>query len=226
MTTDNMLSVDKFYSFETLKEIIPYDGDLFGNLCKALRFLSHNDTCNREDWSDIREIEDVEWFDDEPPDDQNNCICGHHIKKMYWAVNKYNQNIVCVGSSCITKFGDVAIARLKELKEKRKNIRKCFKCNKTVSAPIVKKYSHEKNIYHKKCYKVEIKIETLPPPYEPVQPVQPAITGDTIISFGKFKGKTINDLLKDISYCKWIINLQDASGAIEKIQEYLKTIII
>jgi len=34
------------------------------------------------------------------------------------------------------------------------------------------------------------------------------------------------ELLKDISYCKWIIGLKDTKGAIERIQEYLKTVII
>jgi len=117
-------------------------------------------------------------------------------------------------------------------------IKKCLKIN-----PEQNKFYHKdcmKYIFNKckicKNYKTyncscppayeTIPVSIIEPIIQQVQPSQPVITTETIISFGKFKGKRISDLLKDISYCKWIIGLKDTKGAIERIQEYLKTVII
>lgn len=62
-----------------------------------------------------------------------------------------------------------------------------------------------------------------PPPYETTTPPPPEtlITLDTIVKFGKYKGKQIFELIKDLSYCKWIKCEDDTYGQFKKIQEYL-----
>ena len=245
-----------FYSFEELKKIVEYTNDMFSNLCKVVKKLSHDNKLNFDDW-DILYI---------PENIDNNlnyiqthyhCACNHLIKVRYEIKNKFNKNSFIAGSSCVDHFGEKAIKQRKILKKIHDGKKICCNTNcKSKKAICIKKVEEDlkenpeqTSFYHsgcmeklfkkcKKCKKYKNYNCICPPEYEEIiQPIQtvevqpiiriePVITTETIISFGKCKGKPISYLLKDISYCKWIIGLNDATGAIERIQEYLKTVII
>ena len=223
-----MVETGEFYSYERLQTLIEYGKNQFKNLCKVLKYLSHNNTCNFEDWLPIAYLPKTEDNLHYIPI-QCNCSCNHDIVHCFTVKNKSNNNSIIVGSSCIKKFFNDEANEIKtRLVDEYKGKIKCPECKKTVSKQIVEKYKHEKNIYHKKCYSGKKYIDEIeesePPLYETVVPVFPIFRINpitTIVKIGKFKGKPLSDLLKDVNYCDWIKSVEEPSGKLKEIQEYL-----
>lgn len=115
----------------------------------------------------------------------------------------------------------------------------------TVNKSIVQRQQGCEKIYHIKCLNILFKkckkckeykkhnckcdnintIETEPPPYETITPPAPPETSinlNTIVKFGKYKGKQISELIKDLNYCKWIKCEDYTTGQFKQIQEYLQ----
>jgi hypothetical protein len=258
-----MEETGKFYSYETLQTLIDYGNIQFKNLCRVLKYLSHNNTCKFEDWVPIDYLpktkNNLHYIQE-----QVNCSCNHDIVHCFTVKNKFNNNSIIVGSSCINKFFDDEANEIKNrLVDEYKGKKKCPECKKTVSKQVVEKYKHEENIYHIKCYPGKDYIDDLlelnaeepePPSYETVVPVDPVYQTvvpvapvyqtvvpvapvyqkvvpiapifrinpiTTIVKIGKFKGKPLSDLLKDVNYCDWIKSVEEPSGKLKEIQEYL-----
>jgi hypothetical protein len=214
------------YTYKMLIKLIEYTNDKRDNLNKVLVYLSHNNTCNYDDWLPIKYMDSS--LDSSL--DINNCCCNHLIENKYLVKNNHNNNVIVVGSKCINTFGEKAINKRNELFDEKHGKKKCPTCKKTVSKAIVEKYKHENNIYHKKCYKNENYIRPDPPPYQEPKPFIPVIKTrtfiniNTIISFGQFKGKPLSELLKDVNYCDWIKSVKEPSGKLKEIQDYILTI--
>ena len=228
-----MIETGKFYSYKRLKTLIEYGKNQFKNLCNVLKYLSHNNTCNFEDWVPIRYMPKTEDNLHYIPM-QCNCSCNHDIVHCFTIINKFNNNSIIVGSSCINKFFGKEANEIKtRLVDEHKGKKKCPRCKKTVSKQVVEKYKHEENIYHIKCYPGKYYLNKLlklnteepePPSYETVVSVSPIFRINpitTIVKIGKFKGKPLSDLLKDVNYCDWIKSVEEPSGKLKEIQEYL-----
>lgn len=227
-----MVETGNFYSYETLTKLINYGKSKFKNLCCVLKYLSHNNTCNFEDWVPIKYMPKTKDNLNYIPE-QVNCSCNHDIIHCFTVKNTFNNNSIIVGSKCINKFfGKKANEIKNRLLDEYKGKKKCPKCKKTVSKQVVEKYKHEENIYHIKCYPGKDYLHELnteepePPSYEtiaPFVPYVPVVQLDlhTIVNIGKFKGKPLLDLLKDINYCDWIKSVEEPSGKLKDIQEYL-----
>ena len=223
------------YTYAMLTELIDYKKkDKRDNLNKVLKYLSHNNTCNYDDWmpntyNEKGKVGNLTLY-------TGNCCCNHPIENHYKVKNIHNNNEIILGSKCIETFGKKAIDRRNELFDEKQGKKKCPTCKKTVSKAIVEKYKHEKNIYHKKCYENENYIRPILPPYQEPRPQPPPyqepkpsipivkININTIISFGQFKGKPLSELLKDVNYCDWIKSVKEPSGKLKEIQDYILTI--
>ena len=228
-----MEETGKFYSYKTLQLLIDYGKVKFKNLCRVLKYLSHNNTCKFEDWVPIEYMPQTKDNLDYRQI-QSNCSCNHDIVRCFIVKNKFNNNSIIVGSSCINKFFDDEANEIKNrLVDEYKGKKKCPECKKTVSKQVVEKYKHEENIYHIKCYPGKDYLDDLlelnteepePPSYETVVSVPPVFRINpitTIVKIGKFKGKPLSDLLKDVNYCDWIKSVEEPSGKLKEIQEYL-----
>lgn len=133
--------------------------------------------------------------------------CKKTVNKQI--VNEYEKQETFYHKSCLKKTFDI-----------------CKKCKK------YKKYDCEcKTIVDYLELNTE---EPEPPSYETVVPVAPVYQTvvpiapifrinpiTTIVKIGKFKGKPLSDLLKDVNYCDWIKSVEEPSGKLKEIQEYL-----
>ena len=48
-----------------------------------------------------------------------------------------------------------------------------------------------------------------------------SINNDTVILFGKFKGKTLNMLLDDKFYCEWILAVVMPTGQLKQVKDFI-----
>jgi hypothetical protein len=228
MTTDN------FYSYEDLKEVISYTSKKHENLRTVLKELSHNNKCVYTDWQpndnyilkkncprnyNCEELKKSFIYNickEKGDYTHYHCSCSEAILYPTSFINKYNYKEILIGSRCFRKFGDKATKIMDEFEGKKK----CPSCNRTVSKQVVERYKHEENIYHMKCYKGqnyrEETINELPPPYE-----EPIVTASTIVTLGKHKYKTVFELTQDEGYVEWIISLENPSGQLKDIRDFL-----
>lgn len=230
MSTDDY----EFYSYEDLKNIIHYTSKKHENLRAVLKELSHNDKCAYLDWQphynnhyekcpygklceELKKsfiygrcvgINDYTHY---------HCSCSEAIIRPNTFINIYNGKEILIGSKCYKKFGDKA----KKIMDDFEGKKKCPSCNKTVLKQVVERYKHEENIYHMKCYTGqnyrEQTIDDPPPPYE-----EPRVTTSTIVTFGKHKYKTVFELTQDEGYVEWIISLENPSGQLKDIRDFLE----
>jgi len=168
------------------------------------------------------------------------CSCGEAIFTAKFFRNINNGNELIIGSKCYYKFGPKA----KEIMDEYEGKMKCFHCSETVSKPIIQRQQGCEKIYKIKCLNKLFKkckkckeykkhnckcdnintIEPEPPAYETITPPSPPETSinlETIVKFGKYRGKQISELIKDLNYCKWIKCEDDTHGQFRQIQEYL-----
>ena len=210
----------EFYSYDRLKDLIDYGKSKPENLKKVLKYLSHNDTCNFDDW------EVIEKYDIEK---QNNCSCKQYIEHCFKVRNKFNNNEKIVGSVCINKYyNDEAKETLKKLIFEDKGKKKCNACNskRAVDKKTVKENIDQEFFYHPTCMKIKFtecsvckkykKYNCKCPLYE-----LPKLNIDTIVKFGKYKGQKVKYILDDNSYCQWILNLIEPTGQIKEIQDFI-----
>lgn len=229
MTTDN------FYSYEDLKEVISYTSKKHENLRAVLKELSHNNKCSYFDWQpdDTKQLKICPYaesckelkksflynlcgnFNDYT---HYHCSCSESILHPRKYINKYNRKEILIGSKCFEKFGSGAKKIMDEFEGKKK----CPSCNKTVPKQVVERYKHEENIYHMKCYTGqnyrEQTIEESPPPYE-----EPRVTASTIVKFGRYKNKTVFELIQDKGYVEYMLSQEETSGQFKDICEYLQS---
>ena len=52
----------------------------------------------------------------------NNCICSQNIEYNYLIKNKLNNNILVIGSSCITKFCNDDVVNVHKISVKKRNL--------------------------------------------------------------------------------------------------------
>ena len=229
-----MTTEGEFYSFIRLQSLIKYGKNERENLEKVLKYLSHNDTCNFDDWDFIGL--DYELDDNLNYKSQRNCSCAHHINKAYRVRNKFNGNEKNVGNVCIKKYySKETNKKLNEFVFIKKGKKRCNGCNdkRAVDKKTVEDNKDQEFFYHTSCmrekfnhcwkcnkykdYNCKCPAYEPPPPYvEPivhiapiVKPKHDEITLDTILMFGDWKGKTFKDLLENKGYCKWILTLKN-----------------
>ena len=153
-----------FYSFDELKNIIEYTNDMFSNLCKVVKKLSHNNTLNFNDW---------EVMTYSPKTDNNlnyiqrqhQCACNHIILINCEIKNNFNGNRFIVGSSCVDHFGENAIKKRNELKKVYEGKKRCdyIDCeySNAISIKVIKNILNENKeqtkFYHCDCMKIIFK---------------------------------------------------------------------
>ena len=240
-----MTSTGQFYSYDRLKGLIDYGKNQKENLKKVLKYLSHNDTCNFDDW------EVVKYFSskDKKADlvyihiqEQSNCSCNHHIDECCRVRNKFNGNEKIVGNVCIKKYyNDEAKETLKRFIFEDKGKKRCSACpsKRAVDKNTVNANINQKEFYHPACMMMKFSFcdncknyknynccckkiqetELLPPPYEPIIET---ITKDTIITFNPYNGQPFSKLLEDINFCKWIRKQENPKGKqFKEVHNYL-----
>lgn len=223
-----MSIMGEFYSYDRLKDLIDYGKNEPENLKKVLKYLSHNDTCNFDDWE---LVEKYYILDDNLNyiQKQSNCSCKHHIGQSFKVRNKYNNNEKIVGSVCINKYyNDEAKEKLKKLVFEDKGKKRCNACNgkRAVDKKTVKENIDQEFFYHPSCMKIKFTECSVCKKYKnyncscPLYEL-PKLNIDTIVKFGKYKGQKVKYILDDISYCRWILSLSDLIGQMKEIQEFI-----
>jgi hypothetical protein len=227
-----MSIIGEFYSYNRLKDLIDYGKNEPENLKKVLKYLSHNNTVNFDDWEVVEKYyildNNLNYIKK-----QSNCSCKHHIEQPFKVRNKFNNNEKIVGSVCIKKYyNDEAKEKLKELIFEDKGKKRCNACNgkRAVDKKTVEENIDQEFFYHPGCMKIKFtkcceckKYKNYnckcPPLYE-----LPKLNINIIVKFGKYKGQPIKNILNDKSYCEWILNLTEVTGQLKEIQEFILTL--
>lgn len=189
---------------------------------------------NKDDWEHVYDSNNKVLNFNDDREGKFKCICSHNIFELNFLRNKKFNIILLMGSECINKI-DSKLAKQKKVCKichsacfgdcRKQPIRSGFCSNMCKNSYDNKeKVIKDINSIKQRVIKQQ-KIQSIPIVVPVVPVVQKVsinkITKDTIISFGKFKFKTLEDLLKDITYCNWILTLENTRGQIYNIQKYL-----
>ena len=221
-----MPDTNEFYSYNRLRDLIDYGKNENENLKKVLLLLSHNNTCNFDDW----EVMDYKPRTDDNlnyKQKQDKCSCNHHICDNRFVRNKFNGNIKIVGNVCINKYyNDEAKEKLKKLIFEEKGKKRCSGCDgkRAVDKKTVEENIDQEFFYHPSCMKIKFKKCYKCEKYKDYNCKCHLLTEETIITFGKYKNKSLSELLKDVSYCGYIKDELETIGQFKLIQEYIKKI--
>jgi hypothetical protein len=210
-------------TYESLQDNIAYKkGAYHDNLKQVIQYLSHNNTCNFDDWRAKEVI----------PNNVTTCACSHSIIQNNVIINKYNKNTLIVGSQCVKQFMPELSSVFDRYRKKLNGKKICPMCDRAVSINVVNQYPLEE-VYHKSCYKKYLKVvesvklnksvvlrelrifyntEKIPCRLcnDMVSRVDLDVHNyehafDYIIPFGKYKSFKIRDVLnKDKRYLKWL----------------------
>lgn len=146
-----LLQLKMIYTYGDINDIEKYhDGNYHENLLLVLRHLDPNNSSKYRNWIMV---------DGGSGNDNSyeKCVCSHWIRNYHIATHHITKDKIIVGSSCIHLFNSEykkktsrAIAMLKNPHDKY-----CPRCDRKVSGGVVEQYPNEKNIYHKKCWKIK-----------------------------------------------------------------------
>lgn len=126
---------------------------------------------------------------DDYPDPDDHCICGHYIVENCYIYKHNIDDILILGNCCIKKFVP-------------KSGRTCSICDKP--------HKNRKDNLCNNCRKTNLKTETLDIDKILMSKQQKSFTvnGNTLIGWGKLKGKPHSSFLKkeNENYKNWVLN--------------------
>lgn len=194
-----MTTQGEFYSIYRLQSLINYGKNEKENLEKVLKYLSHNNTCNFDDWEVMtykpRTDDKLNYIQE-----QSQCSCSHHIQDNRYVKNIYNGNMKIVGNICIKKYyNKEANETLSNIIFEEKGKKRCNGCNdkRAVDKKTVEDNKDQEFFYHTKCMREKFKkcyrcdkykkynckcpIKSPPPYEEPIVHIEPIVHTDPIV---------------------------------------------